>query len=449
MKSKTLLISALCLILLPLNLFSSENYQDNWPGWRGPDCNGVARGNPPIEWSESKNIKWKIPIPGLGQSTPIIWDNQLFITTAIELDKVASDEDIKKMKKNTSTLGRITFQSKTTEKMQRFVVYAIDKNTGKINWQKTVREQFPHQGIHRTGSHAAASCVTDGKYLIASFGSFGIYCFDLAGNSLWEKDFGDMDVNLAMGEGTSPVIYKDKVVILWDHMEQSKIYVLDKLTGEILWQKDRDEISTWATPIVVSVKDMEQIIVPGKIKSIGYNLKNGDEIWSLSGLQDDIIPSPVFDGERVFLMTGFMGRNKILQAVDLMEAKGKLDSTDALVWTHFGNTPYVQSPLLSEGKLYFIENTRAKLTCIDAETGKIYYKSQKLEGMKNFYASPTAANDNVYLVDRKGNCIVFKEGDAFRPVAMNKLADTFDASPVIVGDNLYLRGWKSLYCIGN
>jgi len=430
-------------IILTGNLFSS----DNWPNWRGPNSDGVSLdGNPPTEWSETKNVKWKTPIPGKGVGTPVVWEDQIFITTAIELDQKATEEAVKKLKKKSPGFQKMIGMYDMTENFLQFVVYSINRNTGKINWQKIVREQYPHEGVNKDGSFASASCVTDGEHIIASFGSYGFYCFDMAGNMIWEKDLGDMKVAMTMGEGTSPTLHGDKLIVVWDHEEQSKIYVLNKNTGKEIWQKDREELTSWATPIVVEIKSEKQIIVPGDTKSIGYDLENGNEIWQLTGLGDAVTSSPVFDGERIFMMTGW-GKSKIIQAVDLSQAKGDLENTPSLVWTYNKNTSYVPSALIKDGKLYYLKGCRSQLSCVDSKTGKIYYDAVKPEGMKGAYASPVCANGNIYILDRKGTCSIIKEGIEFELISKNKLDDNFDASPAIVGSQLFLRGNRCLYCI--
>ncbi|NVO10903.1 MAG: PQQ-like beta-propeller repeat protein [Bacteroidales bacterium] len=443
MKLKTAFHVALfSLTLLGLQL-TAQNSIDNWPNWRGPNVDGVSpNGVPPIEWSETKNIKWKTPIPGKGIGTPVVWGNQIFITTAIELDKKATDEAIKKLKKTSSTMLKIVGMSEITENFLQFVVYSINRSTGEINWKKIMREQYPHEGINNNGSWASASCVTDGEHVIAFLGSYGIYCFDMDGTLIWEKDLGDMQIRNTFGEGASPALYKGKLIIVWDHEGQSKIYVLNKKTGEEIWQKNRDEKTTWATPVVAEIEGKAQIIVPSNNKSIGYDLETGNVIWEINGLKEDIIPCPVFDGERTFLMTE-LG----IQAINLKIAKDNLEHSNAVIWTKDKNSSYVPSPLLKDEKLYYLKGSRAQLSCVDAKNGEIYYEALKLEEMTSVYASPVWANGYIYIIDRKGSCSVIKDGPELKVIALNKLDDNFDASPAIVGNELLLRGYKSLYCI--
>ncbi len=435
-------VGLVSLTLLSVQL-AAQNNTLNWPNWRGPNLDGVSpNGAPPTEWSETKNIKWKTPIPGKGLGTPVVWGNQIFITTTIELDKKATEEAVKNLKSTSPLFVKMLGMSGTTENFLQFMVYSINRTNGEINWKKVVREQYPHENINNIGSWASPSCVTDGDCMVASFGSYGIYCFSMNGNLIWEKDFGDMNMKNAFGEGISPVLYKDNLIIVWDHEGQSKIYVLNKKTGEVIWQKNRDEKSTWATPIVVEFEGKAQIIVPGNNKSIGYDLKTGDVIWKIDGLEEGIIPCPVFDGERIFLMT-----EAGIQAIDLKIAKENLKHSNAIIWTRDKNSPSVPSPLLKGGKLYYLKEFIGELSCVNAKNGEIYYEALKLEGMTSVFTSPVWANGNIYIIDDKGACSVIKEGSEFKVIALNKLNDKFEASPAIVGNELLLRGFKSLYCI--
>jgi len=444
MKLKLSLVLTLLFIMCSM-VFSQVNaseYDNNWPTWRGPLFSGEAhKGNPPTIWSETKNVKWKIAIPGNGLSTPVIWGDQVFITSAVPSDKKISAEALEKLKSTAPSW----MQPRLPEYLQQFVVYSINRKDGKINWQKVVREQFPHEGTHSDGSWAAPSCVTDGKYLIASFGSYGIYCFDLKGKLLWEKDLGDMNTRNAFGEGSSPVIYKNYLIINWDHEKDSFIFVLDKLNGNVLWKKKRDEKTSWSTPLVVEVKGKPQVIVTATGKSFSYDLNNGDIIWEITGMTANAIPSPMTDGENVYLISGYRGA--ALQTIKLEEAKGDLKDSSSLVWTYDKNTPYVPSALLYNNRLYYVRGNQERLSCVEAKTGKIHYELQKLDGMKGVYASIVGANGFVYIVGRQGMSYVIEDGTEFKVVSKNKLDDRFDASPAIVGNELYLRGLKNLYCI--
>ncbi len=425
---------------------TTSEYDKNWPTWRGPYVTGEAPdSNPPITWSENSNIRWKVGIPGKGLSSPVIWGDQIFITTAIETEKAADSVEVKAQGQAHADWMTESGQAKTSENFQQFVVFSISRESGDILWQKIVREAYPHEGVHIDGSWSSPSCAVDGEHVLAFFGSYGLYCLDLKGNLIWQKDFGDMSTRNAFGEGSSPAIYGDYVIVNWDHEGDSHIYVLDKNSGDIIWQKDRDERTSWSTPIVVDVNGKPQIIVSATTKSRGYDLANGEVIWELGGLTVNVIPTPVYADGFVYLMSGFRGN--ILQTVKLEQAKGDIQNSDALLWTYEEDSPYTPSSLLYQGKLYFFKGNKERLTCLNAKTGEVYFSDQKLEGMKNVYASPVGAADRVYIAGRNGAVYVIKNSPQFEVLAVNTLDDGFDASPAIVGNEIYLRGLKWLYCI--
>ena len=444
MKLLLLACIAIC-IALPTNVFSQTN-EMNWPNWRGPNMDGVsAKGRPPIEWSESHHIKWKIPIPGRGLGTPVIWGNQIFITTAIELEGDELRAALQRINETKNQSKQTPKSSLNAEYVIQFKVYSFSLINGTILWEKVIREQIPFNYIIAASSYASASCATDGKNVIASFGTYGIYCFDMDGKKLWEKDLGIWEDPLAIGEGSSPIIHDDKVIIVWDHEGASKIFALDKTTGDVIWQTDRNEHHTWATPIVVNVNEKPQVLVAGNYRSVGYNLDDGKEIWHIKGLSESVIPSPVSDGKKVYFMAG--DRNGEIQAVKLEKATGDITNTESHLWSLKKNTSAVPSPVLINGRLYFLKGSRAQISCVNADSGTINFDSVRPKGMIGTFTSPVAAHGYVYIIDKRGLCSVIEEGAIFKLVAQNKLDDTFDASPAIVGNNLILKGSNNLYCI--
>jgi len=433
------------ILFLCLFMVVSTSAKDlNWPTWRGPTSNGVApEGNPPIEFSEDLNVRWKIAIPGKGLSTPVVWDDQIFITTAVSIDKPVDPEALQN---NADTPAWMAGQANKADKIQQFLIYSISRKTGKILWQKTVREELPHEGTHNDGSWASNSCVTDGEHLIAFFGSYGVYCFDMKGDLIWEKDLGELQTSNSFGAGSSPTLTENYVVINWDHEGDSFIVLLDKKTGETIWKKERDEGTSWSTPFVTEVNGKSQIIVSASGLSRGYDLKSGEVIWTLGGLTRNVIPSPVYENGIVTLMSGFRGN--AMQAIQLDIAKGELQDSPALLWSNSEKiTPYVPSPLLFQGKLYCLHGNSPKLSCVDAKTGEIHYSREALGEVKGVYASPVGVKDRIYVAGRNGVVAVVKPGPVFEVVANNILEDSFDASPAIVGNDLILRGIENLYCI--
>ena len=316
-----------CLYFIPVFVIGAEppaDFEKNWPQWRGPQANGVAPyGNPPIEWSESKNIKWKIELPGKGHATPIIWNNRIFVLTAIETEKqVENQAQVKK---------RFGPPTTSTSNIHKFVIFAINRSDGQIVWQHTARKELPHEGRHPTGTWASNSPVTDGEHVYAYFGSRGLYCYDMQGNLKWEKDLGDMSIKLSFGEGSSPVIYNDKIVVNWDHEGQSFIIALDKKTGQELWKVARDEKTAWATPLIVENNGQPQVVTSATSRIRSYDLTTGELLWESSGMTWNVIPSPVAANGMVYVMSGFRGN--ALQAINLSEAKGSIAGSKALVWS--------------------------------------------------------------------------------------------------------------------
>jgi outer membrane protein assembly factor BamB len=412
---------------------------NNWPQWRGPDETGAARsGNAPIEFSETKNIKWKTEIPGKGHATPIIWGNQIIVLTAVETDKKPAAGEA------SQEAGRLGPPSNGTDFIHVFKVISVDRNTGKIQWETKVREEIPLERTHNLGSWASNSPVTDGENIYAYFGSRGLFCLDFKGNILWERDFGQMDIVMSFGEGSSPSIYKDKIVVLWDHEGASFITALDKKTGKDIWKIDRAEKTSWASPLIVEVNGKAQVITAATSKVRSYDLETGELIWECTGLTRNVIPNPVYADGILYVMSGYRGN--ALFAIDLAKAKGDITNSDVILWSYLQDTPYTPSPVLMDGKLYFLKANNGTMSCLDAKDGKVYYTNQKLPEIVNIYSSPTGAGDHIYVA-AEGIVNVIKSGPAFEVLRTNKLDDTFHASPIIIGKDLFLRGFKYLYCI--
>ena len=264
------------------------------------------------------------------------------------------------------------------------------------------------------------------------------------GELKWQKDLGDMATRNNFGEGSSPALYGDALVLNWDHEGQSFITVLDKKTGEERWRAERDERTSWSTPLVVEVNGRAQVVTNATNRVRGYDLESGQVIWECGGMTVNTIPSPVAAGNLLYVMSGFRGN--ALLAIRLSEAKGDITGTDAVVWSHDKDTPYVPSPLLYGDTLYFLKHNRGILSSFDATTGEKHYV-QRLEDVEGMYASPVGAIDRVYLVGRNGISLVIKHGAEYEVLSRNALDESFSASPAIVDDELYLRGQSTLYCI--
>jgi outer membrane protein assembly factor BamB len=396
----------------------------HWPQWRGPQATGVSpKATPPTEWSETKNVRWKIELPGRGAGTPIVWGDRVYLLNAVPADTAGGARAVHK-----------------------YNVLAINRKDGKIVWQHTAREEAPHEGTHNQfGTMASPSAITDGEHLIASFESRGLYAYDMNGKTVWQKDLGDKQMRNEFGEGATPALFKDKLFVVWDHQGESFIVALNKATGAELWRVKRDEIDSWATPLVVEHAGKAQVVTSGMKRVRSYDADTGALLWDAAGLTMNPIPSPVAGDGFVFLMSGFRGNS--LKAIRLADAKGDITGTPAVAWTLERDTPYVPSPLLYDGTLYFLKGNTGVLTAVDAKTGKPHYSLQRLEASPNVFASPVAADGKVFVLGQQGTTTVFKPGPTFEVIATNSLNDKFDASPALAGGEIYLRGYKTLYCI--
>jgi len=442
-------MSVLCLLISVYALaISSNSDQRYWPQWRGPLANGMAQSDAPTIWSDSKNIKWKTAIPGRGHSTPVIWEDRIFLTTAIPTGPAPQPaQSPQETQSGQGRRGRGGFGGGGGPQAEhKLDVICLDRKTGKILWQKTAKVATPHEGYHRTyGSFASNSPVTDGQYVYAFFGSRGIYCYDLKGKLVWEKDLGvQLKMRLQFGEGTAPVLHGDRLIIVCDHEGDSFIMALDKKTGKEIWKTSRDEGSSWSSPLVVEHAGRKQIIVSATSKVRSYDLQTGKLIWECAGLGANTIPVPVSQGDTVYVMSGF--RNPKLMAIRLGR-EGDLSGSDAILWSHTRGLSYTPSPVLHDNKLYVVSD-QGLVSCFNATTGEPYYHQVRLPKPYNFKASPVGASGKLYLATEEGDVVVLKMGEKFEVIATNTLEDQmFIASPVIVGGELFLRSQNYLYCI--
>ncbi len=412
-----------------------------WPQWRGPLATGAApAGDPPSHWSETENVRWKVEIPGYGQASPIVWDDRVFVLTAIPAgpgDDAGNGFF--------SRLRRRFMGTVRSGDLLHFVILAIDRRDGSVVWERTAVTEQPHEGRHNTGSWASGSAVTDGDVVCAFFGSRGLYCYDMEGAPLWNRDFGDMRIRMGFGEGASPALHGDAIVVVWDHEGQSFITALDKRTGAELWRTERDESTSWSTPLVVEHAAGAQVVTSATDGVRGYDFDTGDLLWEGEGVTTNAIPSPVAAGGIAYLMSGYRGNR--LYAVDLSSARGNISRGGAIVWSLDRDTPYVPSPVLHDGILYFTKSNSGVLSAYDAATGRNLYGPVRLSGVRDVYASPVIAGGRLYVTSRDGATLVAKAGPEFESLALNRLDDGFDASPAVAGGEIYLRGRQYLYCI--
>ena len=411
---------------------------DYWPQWRGPLGTGVApNARPPLEWDDTKNIRWKKELPGKGHSTPIVWGDRIFLTTAIPYGEPVPP-------RLPARPGAHDNLSLTRH--HEFAVLAVNRRDGAILWQRTVHKDLPHEAGHVTASLASASPVTDGERVFAFFGSYGLYCLDSDGKLLWQKSLGQMHSKHGHGEGSSPALHGDTLIVNWDHEEQSFVVALDKRTGEQRWRVSRPEDTSWATPIVVEHAGKTQVVVPGTNRVRGYDLADGTVLWECGGLSSNIVASPVTaDG---FVYAGSSYDTQALLAIRLDGAKGDITGSKQVLWSRRRGTPYVPSPLLYGDSLYTLHHYQGILCRLDVKTGENQGGPFRLGAISNVYASPVAAAGRVYVTSRDGVTQVFSHGDKIpKMLAVNTLDDTFSASAALVDRELFLRGERYLYCI--
>ena len=414
---------------------------DTWPSWRGPLGNGSAiNSTPPLEWSEidgiKKNIRWKTKIQGTGHSTPVIWKDKIFLTAAEPFGETF-------VAKPDSDPGA-HHNSPVTQK-HRFFVICVERATGKINWRTKVNELVPHEGGHNTGSLASASPITDGKNVYAFFGSNGLYCLNFEGKIVWKKQLGKMHTKHNHGEGTSPALYGDTLIVNWDHQGKSFIVAFNKSDGKKIWRVDRDEVTSWSSPIIVSHENRAQVIVAGSKKIRGYDLETGKVVWECAGLSNNVVATPIYSDGIVYVGSSY--EFKALFAIDIRGATGDLTGTKHVLWKRKTRTPYVPSPLLYKKNLYFLTHYQGIMTQVVAKTGEDKIGPFRLPGIRDIYASPVAANDRIYVTDLSGSTIVFSYGEIPRVLSLNRLSESISASAAIVGKEIFLRGKDSLYCI--
>ena len=409
-----------------------------WTQWRGPLANGVApSANPPIEWSEKKNVRWKVELPGKGHSSPIIFGDRIYVIAANPIG--AAQKAV-----HDSAPG--VHDSVPVTHTNQYWVMALSRTDGRVLWRKNLREEWPHEGGHETGSPASNSPVTDGEFIYAFLGSRGLFCLDTNGNVKWQADLGKMQTLHAHGEGSSPVLSGDKLIVNWDHEGDSFLYAFDKRTGQQLWKTPRAEKTSWSTPLIAEVDGKLQVIVSATKRVRGYDLATGKLIWECGGLTDNVVASPVH--WRGMLIAGNSYYSQAMLGIRLAGAKGDITETSNVVWKINRLTPYVSSPLLYDDTLYHIRHNQNILVRLNPATGEFRGELLRLDGIRDFiFSSPVGASGRIYVTGRDGTTVVLKHDAENATLAVNHLDDSFSASAALVDKEIYLRGEKFLYCI--
>ena len=403
--------SPLCwLVCLCASVFiCSSAYGDNWPRWRGPDGNAVSCQSPlPEHWSKTENVRWKAAIPGEGVSSPIVWQERVFVTSALKDGKAR-------------------------------VVHCLDRQTGKVLWTKETPDANPETTSAVTG-HAACTPVTDGAHVVAFFGNAGVVCYNFDGKQLWHRNLGTFDTEL--GFASSPIIHDGRVILVCDHdgdrftSFDSFMLALDVATGKAVWKTERRGLfRSWSTPVVVGQSDKSQVVANGQDELRGYDPATGKQLWQYKGMTNWVTPSPVFGHGLLFVTSGRNGPVLAIKPGGAGDVKP--------LWQHDTAGPYVCSPLLY-GDFLYVHNEQGILSCYEAKTGKLQYR-ERLDG--KFSASPVAGDGKLYVTSEAGITFVIRAGPKFEVVARNSLDEYSVASPAIAGGALFLRTEKHLYCV--
>jgi outer membrane protein assembly factor BamB len=384
-----------------------------WPRWRGPSGQGLAAdGAYPDQWSPTENVVWKVPVAGQGHSSPIVWENKLFLTTA-------------------------------AEKGRHRAVLCFDRQSGKQLWEAKLTPGKPEK-IYSKNSWASGTPTTDGERVYAFFGNDGLFCVDFQGSQVWHTPFEPVDA--LHGMACSPLLYKDRVIVFQEHNSPSGfIAAFDKLTGKQLWRTPRKEKVGWGSPIAIRVDGRDQIIVSSSLRVYAYDPADGKEIWSCAGNLDEVIPTPVVGHNLLFCASGRAGPTL---AIRPQGAKGDVTGTH-LAWRTNKGSPFVPSPLVYGDYLYTVNDMISVVTCFEAKTGKVLWQERCGTPVKEgFSASPIGVNGKVFITNDDGETFVLENGPAFNLLHVNRLGEKTLASPALVDGRWYIRTQKHLWCIG-
>jgi len=450
MKSKHLLSTILITSgLFSLTINAQIKPERQWPGYRGYMASGVLdKANLPETFDLQKmvNVRWKIDVPGLGLSSPVIWDNKLFITTAVsQSDKAGFKPGI---------YGDVSPVKNSS--VHEWKVYCIDKNTGKMIWDRTSFTGIPKMKRHPKSTHANTSVATDGKYVVAFFGSEGLFCYDLNGNLQWQKSFGLLKsvffmVKTAEWEfASSPIIYNGVLIIQCDVLENSFVAAYDVKTGKELWKTQRDEYPGWCTPNIYTNAGKTYVALNGYKHRGGYDFETGKEVWKMSGGGDIQIPTPVVGNDMIYFNSAHGRSSPIIavstNAVGEITLKDNETTNEYVKWSLLRGGSYMHTLLLYKNHLYNV-NWNGALVCLDPLTGKEIYNA-KLGKTKSFIASPVASDGKIYIVDEEGTVYIIQDGDSFKLLAEIPMNDICMTAPAITDGMIIFRTQKYLVAAG-
>jgi outer membrane protein assembly factor BamB len=431
------------LILLLVNAAAVAN--DNWPRFRGRGGAGAGDDRPlPAQWDTKTNVLWQVEVPGRGWSSPIIWGDRVFVTAVIN-DKTPLP---RKGLYIQDLLGKIPPGE------HAWKLYCYDFNTGKLRWEQTLHNGTPGGPIHLKNTYASETPVTDGQHVYVYVGNLGVYCYDMDGNHKWSKPIPPQKTRMGWGTGSSPILHEDRLYLVNDNEDASYLLALDKHTGKELWRVERDEASTWGTPLIWQNKLRTEIVTAGTRKVRSYDLA-GKLLWELSGMSSISIPSPFADGELVYVTSGYvLDPLRPLYAIRQGAAgdislKDKQTSSEAVAWRQPLAGPYHPTPLAYRGQVYVLLD-RGFLATYDARTGKEIYPKERIDaGSDKFTASPWAADGKIYCLSEDGDTYVIKAGSTFEVLAKNSLDEMCLSTPALSRGSIVVRTMTKLYRIGN
>jgi outer membrane protein assembly factor BamB len=422
----------------------------NWPQFRGPRASGIDDSAPaPTQWDveSAKNIRWKTPIPGLAHASPIVWEDRVFAITAVGKNKAELKVGL---------YGDIDAADDQSEHEWR--VLALDRKTGKTLWNELGHKAVPRVKRHTKASHASSTPATDGAFVVAIFGSEGLFCFDAANGKLaWKKDLGPMDSGFfsvpsaQWGFASSPIIFKGTVIVQCDVQTNSFLGCFDLTTGKEIWRTPRKDVPTWSTPTVSQYGSLTRVLVNGWHHTGAYDFDSGDEVWRLDGGGDIPVPTPIIGNDFAYF-TSAHGKFRPMRAIRLY-AKGDITPADPgttnsfIVWAHAREGNYMQTPIIVGDHLYGCTDSGV-LTCFDAETGAILYSERLTSGKEGFTASPVSDGKNIFFTAETGKIYVIPAGPKFSVIATNKMSETCMATPALSNGTLFYRTRENLIAIG-
>jgi outer membrane protein assembly factor BamB len=414
---------------------------ERWPGWRG-EGQGVARtSGVPLEWSPTKNVLWKAEIPGRGHSSPIVWGDRVFLTTAIEGDVVPGAKAVRHVADGQEFVHP---EATGADRRHALKLLSLDARDGRVLWERTVWEGTPVDSRHKKASFASPTAATDGERVYAYFGSEGLYAYDFDGNLAWKFDPGVVG-SMGVGVGTSPVLYKNLVILLCDedNGEKSFIVGLDRRTGREAWRTPRKVEVSWATPVVASAGERDEVVTAGNQLIQAYDPLTGRELWRMKGLESNAVTTPLVGEGVVVVSSGYP--QKVSVAVR-PGGSGDVTNGPRVLWRYGKGSAYVPSPILYEGHVYLLTD-KGLVTCLDAKTGEVRYEGARPPVPASIMASPVAVDGHLLLMSQDGDTFVLKAGPRFEVVRTNPLGEPISASPAVAGRRLYIRGEKHLFAI--